>query len=226
VAHSVRAVPLGMIRELHEESVRRALPFHIHVEEQLREIEDCVAHYGRPPMALLNEHLAIDERVTAVHCTHTARDDMRAFLASGGNVCLCPLTEANLGDGIADVPWMLSGQDSVCIGSDSNARISMIEEMRQIEYVQRLALQRRGVCADGQGRLAARLLGCATVSGARALGLSAGAIEAGRLADFVTIDLEAPALAGWRPETLAESILFGAGSEVIAATCVNGAWSG
>jgi formimidoylglutamate deiminase len=84
----VRAAPIGDIAALHEEASRRGLVFHMHLEEQPREIEDCLRHEHRTPMALVNERLAVDPRFTAVHCTHTAAADMEAFLGAGGNVCL------------------------------------------------------------------------------------------------------------------------------------------
>ncbi len=222
-AHSVRAVPLEAIAELRDEASDRNLVFHIHVEEQPREIEDCVDIHGRRPMALLNDALAIDDRVTAIHCTHTASDDMRCFLERGGNVCICPLTEANLGDGIADVP-AIHNSNAICLGTDSNARISMTEEMRWLEYAQRLKSQQRGVVTDADGKTAAALLDIATVNGARALGVNAGLIAPGLWADFVALDLSAPVLNEPDEATLLGAWVFGTGNEAVAATCVGGDW--
>ncbi len=223
-AHSVRAVPIEAIAELHQEASHRDLVFHIHVEEQPQEIEDCVGIHGRRPMALLNEALAIDDRVTAIHCTHTASDDMQLFLERGGNVCICPLTEANLGDGIADVPAIHGANGNVCLGTDSNTRIAMTEEMRWLEYVQRLKSQQRGVVTDQSSSSAAALLDIATLNGARALGVEAGLIAPGLWADFVALDLTAPALSGIDADTLLDSWVFGTGNDAIVATCVGGDW--
>ncbi|HSU81922.1 MAG TPA: amidohydrolase family protein, partial [Thermoanaerobaculia bacterium] len=162
--------------------------------------------------------------LTAVHCTHTNEEEMDLFLSAGGTVCLCPLTEGSLGDGIAKVPRVPPRRRAFCLGSDSNARISPIEEMRWLEYVQRLATQSRGVLRDRQGDVARVLLEAATAGGAKALGVEAGRIEPGLWADFAAIDLESPLLAGWTPETLLESMIFGAAEEVVAATCVGGEW--
>lgn len=224
VAHSIRAATIDEIASLHEEAERRGLPFHMHIEEQPREIEECVRHYGKTPMALLIEHGIVTPRVTCVHCTHTAEADLDEFIARGGNICVCPLTEANLGDGLANVPRMLGQGGHICLGTDSNARISMLEEMRWLEYGQRLALQSRGVCRDDDGQVAPTLLSAATTNGARSLGLKAGRIEPGHHADFVTVDLNHPTLAGWDDETLVESLIFGTSDEMICATCVNGRW--
>lgn len=222
--HSLRAAGLDDLRAVYDEARRRDLAFHIHVEEQRREIQDALTYYGKRPMTLLLETLGTATDITAVHCTHTDAEDMERFLAGGGTVCLCPLTEGNLGDGIAALPHIHQLGGAVCLGSDSNARISMLEEMRWLEYVQRLATESRGVLPDPAGQVARTLLKAATVCGADALGLDAGRIEPGRWADLVAIDLNARTLAGWEPETLLDALVFGAGEEAIAGTCVGGEW--
>jgi formimidoylglutamate deiminase len=224
VAHSIRAVPIETIQSLHEQANQRHLPFHMHVEEQPQEIKDCVDYYGKTPMALLNEHLAINPHFTAVHCTHAAAADMDDFLNAGGNVCICPLTEANLGDGLANISRILKHDGHICLGTDSNSRINMTEEMRLLEYGQRLVGQTRGVCLDEHGRTAETLFHMATANGARALGIKAGAIKVGYLADLCVLDLDAPSLAGWTEQTLLSSFIYGTGNEAISATCVGGQW--
>jgi cytosine/adenosine deaminase-related metal-dependent hydrolase len=107
VVHSVRASDPAELAEIHAEAVTRGLPFHIHVEEQRQEIAECRAAYGMNPMELLVNTIGRAERVTAIHCTHTDPDDRRAFLNAGGTICLCPLTEANLGDGLPSLDGML-----------------------------------------------------------------------------------------------------------------------
>ena len=225
VAHSIRAVARDDLQRLHALSRERGLVFHMHVEEQRQEIEACVETYGMTPMQVILDACDVDQRTTAVHCTHTAPADMERYLAADANVCLCPLTEANLGDGIADLPGILDADESqICLGSDSNARISMLEEMRWTEYVQRLHRERRGVAVDEDGRVGPRLLHAATVGGARSLGVDAGRIEAGALADFVAVDLGHPQLAHTTPETLADALVCGAGDGAIANVCVGGKW--
>jgi formimidoylglutamate deiminase len=224
VAHSVRAASLAEIRALHAEAVRRRLPFHIHVEEQRREIEESVAAYGRTPMRLLCEELQTAEGLTAVHCTHTAPADMAAFLERGGRVCVCPLTEANLGDGIPDLSAPHAAGGRIALGTDANTRISAIEEMRWLEYGQRLRAQGRGALADARGGVAACLLEAATSGGAAALGIGSGRITTGEWADFVAVNLNAVPLAGEPSEGLLEAIVFGGGNEVVAGTFVGGKW--
>ncbi len=223
-AHSLRAAAPEEIEELYAEAHRRRLPFHVHVEEQRQEIEEVVAAYGKPPLRLLLDRLAPHGDLTAVHCTHSTAADLEALAQRGGRVAICPLTEASLGDGIAEVPRMLEAGTPLCLGSDSNARISMIEEMRWLEYVQRLAHERRGVVRPESGDVAAALVATATEGGAASLALDCGRIAAGDWADFAVIDLGHPALAGCGPEGLAAALVFGASEEAIVATAVGGAW--
>lgn len=233
VAHSIRAAPPDDVAALFEEAVRRDLPFHMHVEEQVREIVECASAYGSRPLELLIGRLSLDRpevarRFTGVHCTHTDPADMARFAGAGGNVCICPTTEANLGDGIADLPGILAAGGRLSLGTDSNARISMLEEARWLELVQRLARERRGVARDETregGRVATTLLDAATANGARALGVPAGALRPGAWADLVAFDLGHPELAGWDEETLLESIFLGASDRTIAGTFVGGSWA-
>jgi formimidoylglutamate deiminase len=226
VAHSIRAVSVDDISALHAEAGRRGLPFHMHVEEQRREIEECVAAYGRRPMRLLLDSLDIAGNFTAVHCTHTAPKDLRQFLQAGGIVCVNPLTEGNLGDGLPVLEPVSSVVERLCLGSDSNARISPIEEMRWLEYGQRLRTERRGVLRNGEGEVAPTVLDAATVGGARALGIPAGRIAPGHWADLAMIDLDHPSLAGCDADILAEALVSGADNGVVLGTYVGGNWKG
>ena len=222
--HSIRAANLDDLAALHAEARRRGLPVHMHVEEQRGEIEECMAAYGEPPMALLQRSLSSLEAVTAVHCTHTTSEDLEAFVEAGGSICVCPLTEANLGDGIPDLAGMARRAGRLCIGSDSNLRIAMVEEMRWLEYGQRLRREERGVLADEEGRVGRSLLTAATRGGAAALGLAAGAITPGSWADLTALDLDAPELEGCDEDGLLDAWVFGAGDRAVAATCVGGRW--
>ncbi len=223
VAHSIRAATPAQIRAVYDESVRRELPFHIHVEEQRKEIEDCHHVYGRAPMAVILDTLGRGD-FTAIHCTHTADRDMEAFLAAGGRVCLCPLTEGNLGDGIPALSLPHATGGRLCLGSDSNARLSMLEDMRWLEYGQRLQGEMRGALADRDGSVAESLLEAATIGGGQALGLEVGRIAPGACGDFAVVNLESPSLLGVAPARLLDALIFGAGNEVIAGTFVGGRW--
>lgn len=224
VAHSVRAVRPEDIGRLHQASRRRGLPFHIHVEEQQGEIDECVAAYGKRPMAVLCDAIADAGNVTAIHCTHTLPADLARYLAAGGRICCCPLTEGNLGDGIPDLGAVPDARRRLCLGSDSNLRIAPIEDMRWLEYGQRLRGELRGALPDQSGAVAPTLLAAATEGGAAALGLDTGRIVPGAWADLLAIDLKAPALQEITPERLLDAIVFGAGNEAIAGTWVGGRW--
>lgn len=202
----------------------------------MKEIQDCIDVHGITPMALLlqsvpNEHL---KKTVAVHCTHTSQHDLEQFIAAGGKVCICPLTEASLGDGIFKSVCSTDGY--VSLGTDCNARIDMFEEMRWLEYSQRLRHQKRGVYAStlddfdingfSEGKLANQLLKCATISGAEALGIHTGSIEKGKFADFALLDLNASAISNIDDENLLGAVIFGGSAEgLVVNTCVSGTWS-
>ncbi len=223
--HSVRAAELDEIAVLHAEAAARGLPFHIHLEEQRGEIEESRSAYGRAPMAAVLDSLSAPGELVGVHCTHTTTEDMQRFLDAGGRVCVCPITEANLGDGIPGASALSrAARGGVSLGTDSNVRVDMTEEMRWLEYGQRLRSESRGMLTDGEHRTAPALLEVATAGGGGALGIAAGRIAPGAAADLVAIDLQAPGLDGWSEDTLLAGFLFGAGIEAIAEVCVGGRW--
>lgn len=224
VAHSVRAVSWEVAKALRRGSRDRGQIFHMHVEEVVREVEECLARHGRRPMQMVVEDLDPGPDFTAVHCTHTSPEDMRRFAGSGATVCLCPSTEGNLGDGIADVPEIRAARGAMAIGTDLNSRLSPQEELRWLEYVQRVARRRRGVVVDDRGETGRALLGIGTRGGARSLGIDGGEIRGGALADLCAIDLEHPTLLGSAPETLASAIVFGTGPEAVLGVWVGGRW--
>ncbi len=223
-AHSIRAVPIEQVVELHAEACRRGLVVHMHLEEQVQEIEACREATGSTPVRLVLDRLSPGSEFTAIHATHTIPSDLEDLLGAGCHICLCPLTEANLGDGIPDREAMQMHQGSICIGTDSNARISMIEELRLLELSHRLQSRGRGAWRDASGHVHKTLLDMATVNGARSLGLDAGLIEEGALADLVLVDLEAASLADIEPHALGAAIVLGSGNEAVIDTCVGGLW--
>jgi len=222
--HSVRAVALDDIIQVAHEAAKRHMPIHMHVEEVVREIDDCRAATGKTPMRLLLDAGVVGPRFTAIHCTHSRAEDLRDFGANGGSICLCPITEGVLSDGISNLPVMLESGATLCLGTDANVRLSMNEEMRWVELVQRLKLMRRGVCLDDSHQPAVSLFNMASRNAARALGVSAGSIAPGHVADFIALDLDHPSLHGWTEPSLLGAFVFGCASEPIAATCVAGDW--
>ncbi len=225
VIHSIRGGgALTEMAQVAREAQSRGLVLHMHVEEQPAEIASSLEIYGRTPMSILIELAGVGPRFTAVHCTHTAERDMDDFLQAGGTVCLCPLTEANLGDGLANIPFIIRHGGRICLGSDSNARIDMFEEMRLLEYGQRLNAQARGIIHDEHGHMAPLLMQAATVNGAHSLGLPAGVLKPGRLADLASVDLTHTQLANIEPGSLAEALITGCDGSVVADTCIHGVW--
>ena len=228
VVHSLRAASAAELTSIHAEARERGLVLHIHLEEQRREVEECLRSTGKTPMAVLLEALDAAsggglENVCAVHCTHTAPEDMARFLDAGGRVCLTPTTEASLGDGVPDLGAVLGHTGTLSLGTDSNTRISMFEEMRWLEYAQRLVREERGVVQRApDGWVARELFGAATTGGAAALGLAAGEIQAGLWGDFVALDLSHPVLAGIDAEHLLDAVALAADDRVVRSCFVGG----
>jgi formimidoylglutamate deiminase len=210
--HSVRAAPIDDMVFFRDFSIANRLPFHIHIEEARKEIDDCRAAHGMNPLALLLDRLKIDDSFTAIHCTHSTADDLREYLSRGGRICLCPLTEGNLSDGFPDVPTIRECGGQLCFGTDSNIRISANEELRWMEFAQRLRRERRGVIADTSGSSAAKLHEIGTRSGARALGLRGGGIAPGNPADLIAIDLDHLSMRGATDDAILDSLIFGCGN--------------
>src|SRR5207247_11363403 len=135
-----------------------------------------------------------------------------------------PLTIGKQGYVIPAIGRILRKGGRICLCSDSNARICWTEEMRWLEYGQRLVTLQRGICTDDSGRVGGKLFEMATVNGARALGVKAGRIHSGNAADLITLDLDTPSLRGWSEDTLLDSFVFGTGNQAIAEVCVGGQW--
>ncbi|MDW8262362.1 MAG: amidohydrolase family protein, partial [Phycisphaerales bacterium] len=210
--HSVRAAEPEDLKYIRDAAAGNGWPFHIHVEEVHGEIEQSLARHQRRPLRLLLETIGIDPAVTAIHCTHSHAEDLTEFSRRGGGVCLCPITEGNLADGFADLPWLRHLGTRLAIGTDCNLRISPLEELRWLEFGQRLHLQRRGIVVDASGFSAAGLLQVGTLGGALSLGVNSGQIAPGRLADLVAVDLRHPDLAGIDAGALADALVFGCGN--------------
>ncbi|MDL2403009.1 formimidoylglutamate deiminase [Rhizobium mayense] len=171
-------------------------PIHIHVAEQVKEVEDCVAWSGARPVEWLLDHAPLDKRWCLIHATHMTDDETRRMAKSGAIGGLCPVTEANLGDGTFSAPLFLQEGGRYGIGSDSNILISVPEELRQLEYSQRLALRARNVVATAGGSTARALFDHALAGGGAALKAPAG-LAVGHYADMVSLDISgAPYLSG------------------------------
>jgi formimidoylglutamate deiminase len=221
--HSVRAVPEAWFRAIAEYSRTHTLPLHVHADEQVAEIEQCQAAYHCTPIELIERYGALGSLTTVVHATHANATEIALLARYGCRVCVCPTTEGDLGDGIAPYAELLAADVPLCIGSDSNTRLDPIEELRWAEYSARMRYQRRRVLIpDELASPGPLLLEYGTRLGAAALGLASGSIEPGMSADFVSIDLHDPSLAGWTKDDLLDVLCFGAAHDVIKHTWVQG----
>ena len=198
--HSVRACPRVWLEELGAYAAREELPLHVHADEQPREIEECVAEHGLRPIELLAETGCLGPRTTVVHATHADAHELDLLAEAGARVCVCPTTEANLGDGFAPTEEICERGIGISIGSDSNVRIDPLEELRELEGIARRRTLRRDVLS------VSTLLCCGADEGAASLGLE-------RWPD-VKVDLGHPSLAGIEPETVHAALVFGCGADV------------
>jgi len=220
--HSVRAVPLDYLRIVVGYAKEHDLKIHMHVAEQPAEVSACVEEYGRTPTALLETEGLLSERFTAVHAIHVTPKAIASFAGSGAIVCACPTTERNLGDGVVPADEYQKYGVSICLGTDSQAQIDLLEDARELEYHLRLqklertmlGVRRPSVSEHPIGNealpddIARYLFNCATINGARSIGAPGGTLEAGRPADFFTVDLDDPSLAGASQNDLFANIVF------------------
>ncbi|MGH7475656.1 MAG: formimidoylglutamate deiminase [Longimicrobiales bacterium] len=226
--HSVRAVPREWLAQLAAWARRRDAPCHMHVSEQPAEVEAAVRAWGVRPVELLAEEGVLSSSFTAVHATHVLEREIALLAGAGANVCACPTTERDLADGFLPGLELLESGVPICIGSDSQTRLDPFEELRLLEYHERLRRLRRNVLLqrtqDQEERLyvAPALLAAGARSGARSLRLEAGEVEAGMLADLIALDLSHPALAGWTTESLPSLLALCVGPEVVSDVWVGG----
>lgn len=214
--HSVRAVSLDYLRTVVAFATERQLKIHMHVAEQPAEVSACVEEYGRTPIALLDTEGLLSERFTAVHAIHVTPKAVSSFAKTGAMVCACPTTERNLGDGVVPADEYLKNGVALCLGTDSHAEIDLLEDARELEYHLRLQKLERALLN------ASRLFDCATVNGARSIGSPGGTLEAGNAADFFTVAVDDPSIAGASPDDLLSSIVFASSRAAVREVVVGG----
>jgi formimidoylglutamate deiminase len=200
--HSVRACPEDWLVEIGRYGERNGLPLHVHAAEQQREIEECLAEHGVAPIELLERAGCLSPRTTVVHATHASDHELDLLAASNARVCLCPTTEANLADGFAPAEGLVARGIPLCIGSDSNARIDPLEELRELEGIARRQSGRRDLLQPEE------LLAIGSTEGAAALGLESW--------PDVEVDLGHPALRGVGSDHVRGALLAGCGADVLA----------
>lgn len=222
--HSLRAVPPRLLHPLLEGArsvLGDSFPIHMHIAEQPREVEDCRHAFGLTPVDLLAETVSLNDRWHLVHATHASRSELETMARIGVGAVLCPLTEAYLGDGIFPAADFIRMGGRIAIGSDSNARLDAVEELRLLEYGQRLSDGMRARLANEEG-IGAPLWRMTATAGARALGQPVGALERGHYADLVVLDESHPALLGVAPERVLDALITGGDARCIRDVYVGG----
>jgi formimidoylglutamate deiminase len=202
--HSVRACPPEALRELGAYAAAHGLPLHVHADEQPREIEECLAETGLRPIELLDRDGCLGPHTTVVHGTHADGHELDLLSAAGARICVCPTTEANLGDGFLPVARVCHRSIGMCIGSDSNIRIDPLEELRELEGIARRQTGTRGVISLDS------LLAFGSDEGAAALGLERW--------PEATVDVQHPQLRGVDEASLYDALVFGCTSDVFRKT--------
>ncbi len=222
--HSLRAARPESIARLAEGA--GSGPIHIHVAEQTAEVDDCVAATGARPIEWLAQHAQLDARWQLVHATHATPDEIDAVAASGAGVVICPTTEANLGDGLPDLPRWLASATPLSIGSDSQVGRDALEELRLLEFGQRLTLRQRNVAADPQHQpaTAARLFERMLAGGAAAAGHAQWGLTEGARADLLVADPSCEATLGVPGDSLLDALVFAGAARPWRDVMVAGRW--
>ncbi|MGG7604601.1 formimidoylglutamate deiminase [Massilia sp. BKSP1R2A-1] len=222
--HSLRAATIAQIREL-SAALPQGRPLHIHIAEQQGEVEQSLAYCGKRPVEYLMDQVAVDERWCLVHATHLNDEEVRAIARSGAVAGLCPTTEANLGDGLFPLRPFIDAGGRFGIGSDSHVSQSPVEELRWLEYGQRLQHQRRNVAFTREQRDVGRYLWQAALcGGAQAAGRKVGALAVGLRADLLVLDDSHPNLDGVRDEEVLGRFLFCGNDNLVRDVLCGGRW--
>jgi len=223
-AHSLHAVSENSLRRVVEVASKTDVPLHLHIAEQQREVDQCMAANGRRPVRWLLENFDVDAHWCLVHATHMDVEETQELARSGAVVCLCPSTEANLGDGLFPLHDFLRHGGRIAIGSDSHVSINPFEELRWLEYGQRLASQSRNVAALQEAHVGRELYSRALDGGAQASGQTVSGIQVGALADLVALYDDDPMLVGHDDESLLDALVFSGYRLPIDRVMVHGDW--
>ena len=211
--HSLRAVSQESLQEI-VKAINYG-PIHIHIAEQLKEVDDVLESYGARPVEWLLQNVEVDSRWCLIHATHMIPEEIQNVAKSGAVVGLCPITEANLGDGVFDGSGFLSSGGKYGIGSDSNVFIALTEELRLLEYSQRLIRKERNVMTSNSGSVGRALYNDALLGGAQALGRKSGSLSPGNWADLVSLDAESLSLWGCSDDEFLDRWIFTADDSLV-----------
>ncbi len=223
-AHSLRAVTQDSLQRIATVAGDAEVPMHIHVAEQHREVEQCFTSYGRRPVRWLLENFDVNSAWSLVHATHMDEEEVMNLAGSGAVAVLCPSTEANLGDGLFPLHHYLEHGGRIAIGSDSHISINPFEELRWLEYGQRLASQSRNVVSLRDSHVGSELFIRALEGGAIAAGQRAGGIEVGSPADIVVLSDNDPMLAGHNDDSRLDALVFSGYPLPVERVMVDGRW--
>jgi len=223
-AHSLRAVSAKSLEHIVSISKKDSVPMHIHVAEQQREVDQCLAVLKARPVRWLLREFEVDKHWCLVHATHIDTEECEALARSGAVACLCPSTEANLGDGLFPLEKYLEADGRIAIGSDSHVSINPFEELRWLEYGQRLFAQKRNVAAIKDPHTGRSLFERAVAGGALAGGRPDGLLKKGALADLVVLDDDSPMLLGHDSQSLLDALVFSGFTLPIDRVMTHGEW--
>ena len=223
--HSLRAVPEPAMREILASPLASTCPIHIHIAEQIGEVQDCLATRGARPVEWLFDHADVDVRWCLVHATHLTGAETAQIARSGAVTGLCPTTEANLGDGLFPLPAYLDAGGVLGIGSDSHISVSPVEELRWLEYGQRLQTHHRNIASRHAGESVGETLWrAALIGGAQAAGVEIGGLREGARADLVVLDDASPLLAARDQRSIMDSFLFAGNTPLVRDVMCAGHW--
>ena len=223
--HSLRAVPEQALREVLASDAAKDRPIHIHIAEQIGEVQDCLATRGARPVEWLFDHADVDARWCLVHATHLTEAETLQLARSGAVAGLCPTTEANLGDGLFPLVAYQDAGGTLGIGSDSHISISPVEELRWLEYGQRLTSGHRNIAARAQGVSVGETLWRAALhGGAQASGLPVGELRIGARADLIVLDENSSLLAARDARSMLDSFLFAGNTPLVRDVMCGGEW--
>lgn len=223
--HSLRAAPAPSLARVAALAQADGVPMHLHIAEQQREVDQCLVTLDARPVRWLMTHFEVDERWCLVHATHLDDEEIAALASSGAVACLCPSTEANLGDGLFPLERYLEQGGRIAIGSDSHVCINPFEELRWLEYGQRLVSHSRNVTPGRHGHTGRSLFELAVAGGALASGRpDDGELRTGACADLVVLDDDSPMLVGHEPESLLDALVFSGFTLPIDRVMARGEW--
>jgi formimidoylglutamate deiminase len=226
--HSLRAVDKKSLTEAveHVRSLDTKAPIHIHISEQQKEVDDCLAHYGKRPVQWLLDNADLDKHWCLIHATHINEQERKGVISSQAIAGICPTTEANLGDGIFPTTEFLAEQGTFAIGSDSHISVNPIEELRWLEYAQRLIKQQRAILASNEfASVGQNLWQRAAQGGAQSTNSNTGSLALGKQADLLVLDSDKTKLFAHDNKHLLDSVIFASQQNPVSDVMVNGCWA-